>query len=84
MSVCAKCSAEIWRWRDTTPRILRAGIRISNHAAYDDTAHGMATNRRRRWEDWRDLVVHQTGLIRAHCAAEHHGQTALFDLDGAA
>lgn len=86
MSVCGGCRAEIYRWQDTKPSVLLGGgIRINSHAAYDDTPAGVAANRRRRWEDWRDLVVRQSNLIRDSCAREHRlGQGALFDIEVAA
>lgn len=79
-ALCSECRDEWWRWLDTRPSMLR-GIRISNGAAYDDTAHGSETNRRRRHEDWAALVRRQQKLIEEQCPRAHRlGQLGLFEV----
>jgi phenylalanine-4-hydroxylase len=79
-NLCADCRDEWWRWLDTKPSMLRSGLHIASHAAYDDTGHGIETNRRNRHADWVALVRRQQKLIEEQCPQQHVlGQLSLFE-----
>ncbi len=61
---CTACREEAARWLDYRPART---VRIAAGAAYDDTAAGVADNRRVRFEAWRTLVREQRARIYAEC-----------------
>ena len=70
---CPPCRALADKWLYSNPaRVLGGGVRIASGAAYDDTAAGVADNRRGRYEQWRRLVREQIALIVEGCEAGRH------------
>lgn len=79
--LCPACREERDRWMDTTPRIVRPGVRIAASAAHDDTFAGVRDNTRARFEQWRETVHFHIGLIEKHCAEKHLARPAPVQLD---
>jgi hypothetical protein len=73
---CESCRTLVNRWMDTTPSALipQHGFTFGSGAAHDASGAGLMERRRYRYQQWRETVRFQVGLIRDACRVEGHGE----------